>query len=187
MKRSLTIGVDIDEVCADLLTACCNFYNLWHRPVEKLPLLPEDLKGWDLNPVFGPGWQQWLTEPTFYSHCVLPVQGARRGIYELLAAGHRVVYVTSCVPGTADAKQRWLKKWGFLTDANYCRDYIAAADKSLIGVDVLFDDGVHNVDAFPGRAFLVNHWHNAETPCTRPRIRGMYESLPALRAAGLSF
>lgn len=200
--KDLPVGVDVDEVVADLLGGCCEFVNTMlheHRPLGSIVkifgvtipdpnryLLPEDLRGWEVSAHFGAGWQQWLTAPDFYKKYVRPMSGARLGIQRLRDAGERVVFVTSCVFGSTNQKQQWLVDWGFLDQSNVENDFMAMKDKKLVRLKALFDDGVHNVEPFPGPAFLVNHWHNSETPCTRPRIRGIYEALDTLRAHGLA-
>lgn len=159
-------------------------YNGEPMPEESEFILPEDLSGWDLTGYFGNHWKNLLTEPDFYPK-TRPVEGARKGVHTLWGLGYRVVYVTSCIPGTADAKQEWLLKWGFLTPPNAIRDFIVVGDKSMVKADVLFDDAVHNVDPFPGAAFLVEHWHNRVTPCARPRIRGLFDAPRVLAKLGM--
>lgn len=190
MKRPLDIGVDVDEVVADLLQGCCDLWNAangsYIRSALKSRILPEDLRGWDLSPYFGEGWQNWLTTPEFYKNYVKPVQGARVGINRLREAGHRIIYISSCVPGSTNQKQQWLIDWGFLPAERAVKDFCAWGDKAKADVDVLFDDGIHNVEAFPRAAYLVNHWHNIEEKTTRPRIQGVIEALETLRRDGLA-
>lgn len=184
----LPVGIDVDECVADLLSGCCEFHNRTESAYahHKRHLLPEDLRGWDLTPYFGEGWQRWLATPEFYQKYVRPMPGARLGIERLRAAGERVVFVTSCVKGSTNQKQQWLVDWGFLTEENAEIDFFAVKDKKLVRLKALFDDGIHNVEAYPGPAFLVNHWHNSEEHCSRPRVRGIYEALDALRAYRLA-
>lgn len=188
------IAVDVDEVCADMLGAVCSrFRDMWRTgderwmipmyrgepvPETSRDILPEDISQWDLKPYFGPHWWEAIKEVGFY-RTVQPVPGARRGVHTLLGLGYRVIYVTSCVPGTADAKQQWLLDWGFLTEKNAMRDFFAVSDKSLVKADALFDDNVNNVESFPKLGVLVNHWHNRSTPCKQRRIGGLFEA-PAL-------
>lgn len=196
-KPRAILAVDVDEVCADMLGRVCELVRTsWKRAreVDALPtwhgeplpaisenILPEDINGWDLKPYFGSYWHEYLTDEDFYPG-VQPMPGARRGVHTLLSLGYRVIYVTSCIPGTADAKQQWLLDWGFLTEKNAVRDFFAVSDKSLVGADVLFDDAVHNVEPFPGRAFLVNHFHNRTTDCKRPRINSLLDAPNVLSA-----
>lgn len=202
-QEQLPVGIDVDECVADLLSGCCEFYNrqLWRH--EEYPsgyvvkrqdgatvdpkkmILPEDLNGWDLNPYFGAGWQAWLTAPRFYRDFVRPMGGARLGVQRLRAAGERVVFVTSCVKGSTNQKHQWLIDWGFLDEENAERDFLAVKDKKLVRLKALFDDGIHNVDDYPGPAFLVNHWHNSGLPCKRPRVNGIYHALDTLQTHGL--
>lgn len=200
MKPRAIVAVDVDEVCADMHGRICTILReAWKRarlcgclptycgaplPPISERIMPDDIEGWDCEQFYGPHWRDLLTEKDFYTN-VTPIAGARRGIRSLTEAGYRVIYVTSCLPGTADAKQRWLLDWGFLNADNAMRDFFAVSDKALVKADVLFDDGVHNVEAFPGHAFLVNHWHNLKTPCRRKRVAGLLSALSALRTVGL--
>ncbi len=155
--------MDVDDVIADLTGEWLRRYNL--RTGDNV--LPEDIKSWDIaefcTKMSKEEFFKILKEPDFYDH-VLPIVGARKMIYELLARGHRVVYISSCVGNTVGDKKNWLVRYGLLTPKNKHRDFIAANDKSLVtGVDMLFDDRPHNVETFPKLAFLVNRPHNRES------------------------
>lgn len=171
--RSLVVAVDVDEVIADLLGPWLRRYNAKYDDA----LLPEDLKEWKMAPGLKPECGDdifSLLDASLYDE-VLPIPGARTAIYEMLSSGHRVIYVTSCLAGTADAKLAWLKRWRFLPNERQSRDFYASSDKSLINADVLFDDGIHNVEAFPRPAVLVEQPQNRLVPCWRPRIRALSE------------
>lgn len=175
--KPLTIAVDVDETVADLLGPWLRRYNREYNDT----LLPENIRGWGLKDQVKCGEKLYdLLDATLYDE-VLPLPGARGGIYELAAAGHRILYVTSCTRGTADAKLAWLVRWGFLPAQQFQPSFIAASDKSLIRADVLFDDHIKNVEAFPGMAFLVDQPHNREESCRRPRVSGMACAVIALR------
>jgi 5'(3')-deoxyribonucleotidase len=175
--KPLILGVDVDDTVADFSTEWIRRYNLAYGD----NLTVDDVLTWDIdeytkkcsrNQLF-----EILREPDFYEH-VSPLPRAREGIYKLLAQGHRVVYVTSCTEGTVDQKRDWLLRWGFLTRENKYRDFIAANDKALIGVDVLFDDRVDNVLSFPGKAMLIRSPANLRDTRTQPlwTLLGMYEA-----------
>jgi 5'-nucleotidase len=160
--KTLTIAVDVDDVCADLLGTWLKRYNVEYGDT----LLPEDIKEWDMTASVkkecGARIYNFLHDQTLYDE-VLPMQGARTAVYELLALGHRVIYVTACVQSTMDRKLDWLLRWGFLTRKNYRTDFIAAGDKSLVMADYLFDDRPENVKTFRwGRGVLVRRPHNRD-------------------------
>lgn len=167
----LIVGVDVDEVCADLLGATLARYNADYTD----SLTVDDIVGWDLSQQTKAGKDiyTYFAQGDLYDR-VLPVWGAITTVNAIRAAGHRVVFVTSAHEDTMGPKFRWLRKWGFLshaTDLLARADYFPARDKTLIAADVLFDDHAGNVDAFPRSAFLVDHPHNRETRTCRPRIR----------------
>jgi 5'-nucleotidase len=172
--RKLTIAVDVDDVCADLLSEWLRRYNVDFKDA----LLPEDIDRWELKDCVKPEAKKaiygYLREPDLYEH-IKPIPGARQAVFRLRAMGHRVVFVTSCVRGTVDRKVEWLVRWGFLPQTHTQPDFYAASDKALIAADVLVDDHVVNVEAFPGPALLVTRPHNAQLPTTRLRIRGLEE------------
>ncbi len=168
--KPLIIGLDVDDVILSLITEWLRAYNL----ATGDNLLPEDIIGWNIGQQVGlmesDDFYKLLTICDLYRD-IQPVCGARKVVYELLSKGHRVVYIRSCVGNTMGQKVDALVRWGFLTEKNKHRDFIAASDKSLVsGVDVLFDEHAKNVDAFPRSAFLVDVPHNRATPCGRPRV-----------------
>lgn len=161
--RPLTLAVDVDEVCAGLLGEWLRRYNVDYDD----NLTTDEATEWDMTKVVKPECGQdiyrFLT-PDIYDH-VLPISGARQAVYELLAMGHRVVYVTASRElYSAIAKRAWLLRWGFLSPANVQRDFIPANDKSLIRADMLFDDRFENVASFPGCGVLISQPHNAKAP-----------------------
>lgn len=169
------IALDVDDVCADLITEWIRRYNIeWGDN-----LLPENITQWELEkcvkPECGRRIFEILHEPDLYEY-VCPMPGARSAVYELLGRGHRVVYVTACVQGTMDRKLQWLLDWDFLTKKNYRTDFIVAGDKSLIMADYLFDDRPLNVETFKwGRGVLVERPHNQS--CKWPhRVRSLADA-----------
>jgi 5'-nucleotidase len=173
--RTLTIAVDVDEVCADLLGEWLRRYNLKYDD----SLTPDDAVHWDLTRVVklecGEDIYSFLRDGDLYEN-VLPIAGARDAIYSLLSRGHRVVYASACKGFySAQAKQRWLRRWGFLSDANLERDFLAVTDKSLVHADILFDDRIDNVRAFQSFSrcgVLINRKHNERDkwPCRIPGL-----------------
>jgi 5'-nucleotidase len=170
-NRSLVVAIDMDEVVADLLSEWLRRYNLDYN--DSLTL--NDIQGWDLTHQTKAGkfFYDYLTQDDLYDH-IKPINGALWTVDAIRMAGHRVVFVTSCVRGTVDAKFDWLRRYGFLPHANdslALKDFYPVRDKSLINAHVLFDDGLHNVEPFPGMGVLVEHPHNRNETTTRYRVR----------------
>lgn len=168
----MILGVDVDDTIADFTTEWVRRYNIEYND----NVTNDDIKGWHVEEYMKKATRNQLFNllrtPNFYS-CVSPLRGARDGVYRLLADGHRVVYVTSCTEGTMDQKRDWLVHWGFLTHENRFRDFIAAYDKALVNVDVLFDDRFTTVRDFPNKAVLVTSPANASETTRRWRISSM--------------
>lgn len=167
MNSRMVVAVDVDEVCADLLGEWLRRYNARYSD----NLTSADIAGWDFSQQLKPDarggpFYDILREPDMYNH-IQPLPGALAAISSIKDAGHRVVYVSSCVEGTADAKQDWLRRHGFLDSSH---DFIAASDKSLIRADCLLDDRPLNVDRFLGEAFLIAHPHNRHYGGERLRV-----------------
>lgn len=171
------IAVDVDDVVADLIGEWLRVYN--YRYDDRLTA--DDITSWSISAQTTKCTTDELfaiiKEPAFYEG-VIPCPRARNGIYALLAAGYRVIYATSCTPGSEQAKNDWLVKWGFLTDENRRRDFVAVTDKSLVRADFLFDDRIENVETFKGQGVLVRRPHNSLEAWRCPvQVRGMEDAL----------
>lgn len=169
----LIVGVDVDEVCANLLGEWLRRYNRVYDDCKT----PEDIRGWgmpeNVKPECGARIYDILREPDLYDH-ILPIDGARGAVLKMREVGHRVVFVTSCTTGTTDAKVRWLERWGFLPSGpKVHKDFVACSDKALVNVDVLFDDNVETIERFPRAAYLVMVPHNQDVPCSKPRVHSL--------------
>ena len=171
----MIIGVDVDGVLADLHPEWLRRYNVEFDD----GLVPEDITHWDFHdivkPECGKRIYEYLTMPDLYDK-VLPVPGAMNGVQTLRRAGHRPVFVTSCVKGMTDAKWDWLEHWNLLDSAS---DLVVAHDKSLINLPVLIDDALHNVNWARGDILFDAPWNRSERAYPR-RVRGWSEVLSAL-------
>jgi 5'-nucleotidase len=152
---------DMDEVVADLLGEWVHRYNQMYNDT----LAREDITGWDMadfvKPECGKDIYKILRHDGLYDS-VHPIPNAHWGIKALRSLGYRVVFVTTCVDETMDAKLRWLVQWRFLPRQYTQADFIAAKDKALIRGELLIDDGPHNIRDFPGQTILVHAPHNQD-------------------------
>lgn len=162
------VAVDVDNTIADLYEEWLKRYNKDYN--DKLS--PKDLMQWDLTRAVkqecGDKIFDYLLQPDLYE-CVKPIKDAHAGINELREAGYRVVFVTSCVPGTEEAKINWLISNDFMPAnkfRNY-RDFVSANDKSLVIADVLIDDRSRNLETFKGAAICFDQPHNRLYDCRR--------------------
>lgn len=164
------VALDVDEVCADLHSEWLRRYN--EDSLDSL--LPEDIKTWEIERYVKKGWEEkifdYLQDHNLYTS-VLPMPWARTAIEQLREDGHRVIFVTACIPGTELKKRRWLEWWGFLTAA---QDFVVTTDKSLIRADFLFDDRPENVESFKGGiGVLVVRPHNEGSSWHGNRVQSL--------------
>lgn len=163
----LTIAVDVDEVCADLLGEWLRRINRDFQYVNDYVVEREHVTEWDMSGHVpeGENAYSYLQDADLYD-CVQPIPGALQAVEALRAAGHRVIFVTSCTQKQYDAKERWLVRHGFLPEAYTHKDLVLTSDKSLIRADVLIDDGPHNLEAFTGATaglgICIDKPHNRE-------------------------
>lgn len=154
------IACDMDEVVADLLTGWLHLYNLkWGDTLTK-----EEITDWDVRKFVrkecGSKAYDILRDPKLYPFNVEPIEGAKAGILRLRSMGYRVVFVTSCVVGSVDAKMGWLAHHRLIDRGATPKDFIAAKDKALINAELLIDDGPHNIAAFPRHTILFSQPYN---------------------------
>lgn len=176
---SLRIGIDVDDVVANLLDAWLARYNLVYDDA----LTPADIDRWELDqcvsPKCGKRIFQMLT-PDIYRE-VKPFEGAFQACEQLRRLGN-VFFVTTCPDlGHETAKFEWLVRHGFLAPDEGFRFIPCRGSKKDVPVDVLIDDKAENVNEFPGWALLVSRPHNRSSKTHRIRIGHLGESLPLLR------
>lgn len=160
-RETPIIGVDVDGVIADLHTEwVVNRYNRDFNDNKTV----EDITHWDLRLDIKPEAHdkifEYLLDEDLYDNVKI-IPGADVGVETLKSLGYRVVYITSCVPGMADQKLRWLSRNGFLPESTRPQvDFISAHDKSLITTDILIDDRYENVLNFKRVGVLFNQPYN---------------------------
>lgn len=180
--RAFDIGIDIDDVCADLIPAWQGRYNAKYNDNQTR----EDWYDWDLTKVVKPECgalvYDILREPDLYDD-VKPVEYALEGVNWLREQGHRVYFVTACgydeytIAASAGAKFAWLKRWGFLpSNRDAALSYVVTANKSMARVDLLLDDRASTIESFPGHAVLYARPHNALYTGGHPRVRNWHEA-----------
>lgn len=152
----MILAIDVDGVTADLHTTWLRHYNRDYGDI----LGYEDIGKWRMQEIVKPECGEkiydYIRDPAVYDD-VKPVKGALEGITAVRNMGHRTVFASSCLMGTADAKWMWLNKHGFLK-SNLAHgtdpDWLAVNDKTLVRADILLDDKFENVASFPGIGIL---------------------------------
>jgi 5'(3')-deoxyribonucleotidase len=166
------IGMDVDGVCADLLSVWLYRYNKDYSDGLKL----SNILDWNLHqfvkPECGTRMYNYIEDPTIYDG-VLPIEGAMRGVKFLRELGYRVVFVTSSTVGCSGRKYKWLKDFGFIEEGNL-KDYVEMVDKSLINSDYLVDDYTVNIESFKGIGVLFSQPYNKMSQIM-PRVNNWRE------------
>lgn len=169
-QNLMRIICDVDSVVADILPRWLALYNA---------AVPEDARRsladctvWDMRrvvpPQYGALCMSLLRHEHFYAR-VQPVARARDGVQALRAAGHEVVFATTCVWGTVDQKAAWLEGHGLVAPTRsghgLPRGLIVTAEKAGLRGDVLIDDGPHNLRpwlATDRPAIVFDHAYNRD-------------------------
>lgn len=154
----MILAIDVDGVVADLHTTWLRRYNQEYGDIVQY----EDIGKWRMQDIVKPECGEkiydYIKDPSVYDD-VKPIKGALEGVTALRNMGHRIVFASSCLMGTADAKWLWLNKHGFLksnlahgTD----KDWLAVNDKTLVRSAYLLDDKYENISTFPGIGVLFD-------------------------------
>lgn len=177
--KELVIGLDVDDVVADLLTPWMSIYTqLAKRTLSPDPLSPEMLESWDIEGrAKHPDLVRQALKEVDYQHMVRPIGGSLAAVGELRKLG-RVIFVTACPQlYSAQPKYRWLLQHGFLpSDGSGQVDYFPVRDKKMVRMDYLFDDGDHNIKSCSEagiKAVVVRRPHNRNFEWTN-NVPGIY-------------
>jgi 5'(3')-deoxyribonucleotidase len=171
-----TILVDVDDVL------CSWLETLLARMAEAggPRLTPEDVRHWSWRDNFGDDWaaqwERWLDSPDLYDDLDwLP--GAEEGVHRLRGLG-RVVAVSAATAGHASSKLRWL------LERFEPRDIVLAADKALVGGNLLIEDSPRQVGEWvaTGRPAVLfdRPWNRGYDLERCVRVRGWTECVRAV-------
>lgn len=173
-----TIALDVDDLLVEQVPALLAAYNRKYND----NLRPADLKTWGwaqyTRPICGDKLYELFT-PQLYVDAV-PVDGALAGVQLLREMNHKIIFVTSGPLGIAQAKQDWLKWWGFLKgqgvygDGRIYEEFFQVNDKAAIRADWLIDDRVETITKFPGSTILFSRpWNKSWTVNSAPMPDGI--------------
>lgn len=153
------IALDIDGVCADLLTVWLSWYNKDYSD----NLTMNKLTDWNIHqftkPECGLKMYNYIENPDIYD-TVMPILGATTVIKRIRNLGYRIIYVTSSTNGHAGRKFNWLKEYEMISELD---DYVECKDKSLIKTHYLVDDYPVNISSFSGIGVLFNQPYNRKS------------------------
>lgn len=185
--KPLIIGLDIDDVCANLFKEWIRRYN--ERYGDRVT--ETDIRSWTISNYCQKCSKDELFailgEPDVYEH-VDPVSGALELVNWLRAqknpdgsVKYRVIFVSACVSlESAGQKFEWLLARGFFGDVQdtwdnrrkLMKDYFPVCDKSLVNLHVLVDDNLDNIRTASGFGMLFNRPHNADHQLVAPAWGG---------------
>lgn len=166
----MIIAVDVDDTVAHLIERWLQLYNADYND----DMRPGEVTRWEISQCVkaecGTKIWKYLERPDLYDK-VRPVPGALEGVALLRAAGHRVVFVTSCgshsgTMARAGDKFEWLMREGFFRSIqNPHLDFVVCADKTQVIADLLIDDRADTIAAWVAArrpAILVSRPHNRD-------------------------
>ena len=137
---SKVIGVDVDLTVVDTFTPWMTWFEEQSGGIkvknedgvyDLVPEMKEILKSIgkeDVNP-----FAFWCQEDLYDD--LMPLSWAVTALWSLKNRGHRVVFVSSCVPEHTASKIRFLDKW-----FGWRSGFIATHEKEFVNYDVLIDD-----------------------------------------------
>lgn len=155
MTKNEIVIIDIDDVCADLLTTWLECYNCdWNDHITKF-----DIKSWEIDkyvkPECGKKIFEYIKDASLY-YGVQPIENALEGVNFLRELGFNVVFCTMVDWG--NGKYKWMKEHEFTKSDE---EFIVCKNKSLIRADMMIDDNTHYVQTFKGSlAILFSQPHN---------------------------
>ena len=146
----MRIGIDCDDVINNLVLAWIECYNKDYDDNLKI----EDIKSWDIGSYskIGNKFYEYLGDGKLFK--MLSINDGAAEVIEKLCENNEVYIVTanaSYNTGVCDDKVDFIKKFMPLFPI---KNIIFINNKSLLDLDVLIDDGLHNLEHFKGKRVL---------------------------------
>lgn len=167
-KKRGIIGVDQDDVLAELIPKWIEYYNKFYGD----NLTPDDIKSWDIHqytkPKCGEKMYDILNIHKFYRD--LKVVDHSQRVLKDLSEEYDIFVITDAMATRMSFKSKfdWLQEhFPFISKKNY----IFTGNKSIFAGDYLIDDGVHNLEVFKGKGLLFSRPHNLSNT-TFERVEG---------------
>ena len=154
----MLIGIDCDDVCNNLVERWLEKYNIDYDDNLKI----EDIKSWDIGDYTkaGKDFYKYLGDGETFKN--LSIKDGAAEIIEKLCENNEVYIVTanaSYNTGVCDDKVEFIKKFmPFFPIKNI----IFINNKSLLDLDVLIDDGLHNFEGFKGKKVVFDRPWNQD-------------------------
>lgn len=152
--KQIIIGVDVDDVIANLVPRWLEYYNFDHDDNLK----EEDIKSWAISRYtkIGDKIYDYLKLPSLYDD-IIPIAGSIFGVSQLRKMGFNIVFVTAATPEQSGRKYKWLCDYGMI---KHRKEYVEALDKSIIKTDYLIDDNPEHVINASGQGVIfTKEWN----------------------------
>lgn len=158
----MKIGVDLDDVCNNLVSAWLEKYNEDYDDNVKI----EDIKTWCIYEYVKCGKDifKYLNDGKLYKS--LSIKDNAANIIEKLCKDNDVYIVTANYnygKEVCDDKINFIRKYLPFIDIN---NVIFTSHKYLLDLDVLIDDGLHNFEGFKGIKVVFDRpWNQLSNNC----------------------
>ena len=154
----MRIGIDCDDVINNLVEVWIEKYNLDYNDNIKI----EDIKTWDIGDYTkaGKDFYKYLGDGETFKN--LSIKDGAAEVIEKLCENNEVYIVTanaSYNTGVCDDKVNFIKKF---MPFFQIKNIIFINNKSLLDLDVLIDDGLHNFEGFKGRKIVFDRPWNRD-------------------------
>ena len=169
----MRIILDIDDVCAELVTIWLNIYNSEFDD----NLTKDMIDDWNIGSFtkIGKLFYRYLDSPSFDLYENMPaVEGALEGVNHLRSLGYEIVFCTIF--------DYYSRKWDWLNKNNFTHnpdEYVVAHNKNLIKGDIIIDDNIDNFKNYEGIKFLFSQPWNVKFD-TIYRVNGWKEVVEKL-------
>lgn len=148
----MKIGIDLDDTINNLVEVWIERYNIDYNDNVRI----EDIITWDIGDFTkaGKDFYKYLGDGETFKN--LSIKDGAAEVIEKLCGNNKVYIVTanaSYNKGVCDDKVNFIKKFmPFFPIKNI----IFINNKSLLDLDILIDDGLHNFEGFKGKRILFD-------------------------------
>ena len=156
----LKLGIDLDDTISNLVDVWIEKYNLDYNDNVSI----NDIKSWDIGDYTksGKDFYKYLGDGKIFKN--LSIKDGAAEVIEKLCENNEVYIVTANASyniGVCDDKVNFIKKFmPFFPIKNI----IFINNKSLLDLDVLIDDGLHNLEGFKGVPVVFERpWNEDES------------------------
>lgn len=165
----MIIGIDVDCVLRDIIPPTLK----WWERMTGIRKYREDIDEWEFHECLdveltwlSPNefYQMWFGKPEVWLWDAVPVLGAIDAVAEL----HKLNEIVIVTYQPTYLQKIWTVEWLDEHFQDMFEALVFTKRKSLVQVDVLIDDGLHNFERFTGKAILFSQpWNQDDNRHTR--------------------